>query len=48
MGGSDLPMEEIAWRAGWIDDQKLKSAVEENRKNGYGVSLRSIMKLLSF
>ena len=44
MGGSDLPMEEIAWRAGWIDEQKLKSAVEENRKNSYKGYLRSMMK----
>lgn len=36
-------LEEIAWGAGWIDENILKAAIEENKKNGYGVYLSKII-----
>lgn len=37
-------LEEIAWRAGWIDETKLKAAIEENKKNGYGKYLKKMIE----
>ena len=36
-------IEEIAWRAGWIDDDQLRRLAESLRKSGYG---RYLMQLL--
>ena len=35
-------IEEIAWRAGWIDDAQLIRLAEPLRKSGYGVYLESL------
>ena len=36
-------IEEIAWRAGWIDDERLRELAEPLRKSGYGRYLGSIL-----
>lgn len=36
--------EEIAWRKGWIDDQKLESLASELLKSGYGEYLLRLIK----
>ena len=36
--------EEIAWRAGWIDDAQLQKLAEPLRKNGYGQYLQRLLK----
>ena len=36
-------LEEIAWRNGWIDDEKLRQLVEPMKKNEYG---QYLMKLI--
>ena len=35
--------EEISWRNGWINSQKLKEIASENIKSGYGKYLLSII-----
>ena len=35
--------EEISWRNGWINSQKLKEIAAENIKSGYGKYLLSII-----
>ncbi len=36
--------EEIAWRQGFIDDEKLQEIAEPLRKSGYGTYLRQLLK----
>ena len=36
--------EEIAWRAGWIDDEKLMELADPLMKNGYGQYLRGLIE----
>lgn len=36
-------IEEIAWRAGWIDDQQLAELAQPLAKSGYGVYLKSLL-----
>lgn len=36
-------IEEIAWRAGWIDDQRLAELAQPLAKSGYGVYLKSLL-----
>ena len=36
-------LEEIAWRNGWIDDERLRSLAEPMRKNEYGKYLLSLI-----
>lgn len=36
-------IEEIAWRAGWIDDVQLATLAEPLKKSGYGVYLSSLL-----
>jgi glucose-1-phosphate thymidylyltransferase len=36
-------LEEIAWRAGWIDDARLAEIAEPLRKSGYGEYLRRLL-----
>jgi len=36
-------IEEIAWRAGWIDDARLQELAEPLRKSGYGVYLDRLL-----
>ena len=36
-------IEEIAWRAGWIDDARLRELGEEQRKSGYGEYLLRLL-----
>ncbi len=36
-------IEEVAWRAGWIDDAKLASVAEPLVKSGYGAYLRRLL-----
>jgi len=36
-------IEEIAWRAGWIDDMQLAALAEPLKKSGYGVYLSSLL-----
>lgn len=36
-------LEEIAWRAGWIDLVQLEASIEENKKNGYGQYLAKLI-----
>jgi glucose-1-phosphate thymidylyltransferase len=36
-------IEEIAWRAGWIDDSKLVALAEPLRKSGYGTYLDRLL-----
>jgi len=36
-------IEEIAWRAGWIDDAKLRELAEPLKKSGYGVYLERLV-----
>ena len=36
-------LEEIAWRAGWIDDARLADIAEPLRKSGYGEYLRRLL-----
>ena len=36
-------VEEIAWRAGWIDDEQLESLAAPLVKSGYGIYLRSLL-----
>jgi len=35
--------EEIAWRAGWIDDGQLQELAEPMKKNGYGQYLGRLL-----
>jgi len=37
-------IEEIAWRAGWIDDAQLKSLAAPLVKSGYGTYLRALLE----
>ena len=37
-------IEEIAWRAGWIDDARLEALAEPLVKSGYGAYLRSLLE----
>ena len=37
-------IEEIAWRAGWIDDARLQALAEPLVKSGYGAYLRSLLE----
>ncbi len=37
--------EEVAWRQGWIDDQRLRALAEPLRKSGYGDYLLQLMEL---
>jgi len=36
-------IEEIAWRAGWIDDKQLRELAEPLKKSGYGVYLERLV-----
>ncbi len=36
--------EEIAWRQGWIDDERLLSLGQSLEKSGYGVYLRNLVE----
>jgi glucose-1-phosphate thymidylyltransferase len=36
-------IEEIAWRAGWIDDSQLAAVAEPLEKSGYGTYLRGLL-----
>jgi len=36
-------IEEIAWRSGWIDDDRLRALAQPLRKSGYGEYLMSIL-----
>jgi glucose-1-phosphate thymidylyltransferase len=36
-------VEEIAWRAGWIDDTQLVTLAEPLRKSGYGTYLDRLL-----
>ncbi len=36
--------EEIAWRKGWIDDEKLSQLADYYSKNGYGEYLKKLLK----
>ena len=36
-------IEEIAWRAGWIDDAQLDALAKPLVKSGYGAYLRSLL-----
>ena len=36
-------VEEIAWRAGWIDDTQLVALAEPLRKSGYGIYLDRLL-----
>jgi glucose-1-phosphate thymidylyltransferase len=36
-------VEEIAWRAGWIDDAQLEALAAPLAKSGYGVYLRRLL-----
>ena len=36
-------IEEIAWRAGWIDDARLRRLAEPLAKSGYGAYLRTLL-----
>jgi glucose-1-phosphate thymidylyltransferase len=36
-------VEEIAWRAGWIDDTQLVALAEPLRKSGYGTYLDRLL-----
>jgi glucose-1-phosphate thymidylyltransferase len=36
--------EEIAWRAGWIDDEQLRALAEPLRKSGYGEYLIDVLE----
>ena len=35
-------IEEIAWRAGWIDDEQLAKLARPLEKSGYGAYLRGL------
>jgi glucose-1-phosphate thymidylyltransferase len=37
-------VEEIAWRAGWVDDAQLAELARPLEKSGYGVYLRSLLR----
>jgi len=37
-------IEEIAWRAGWIDDAQLGRLAAPLAKSGYGVYLNGLLK----
>jgi glucose-1-phosphate thymidylyltransferase len=37
-------LEEIAWRKGWITEQKLLKKADEFKKNGYGEYLKKLVK----
>ena len=37
-------LEEIAWRNGWIDQEKLLEKADELKKNGYGEYLRKLVQ----
>ena len=37
-------IEEIAWRAGWIDDDQLRALAEPLRKSGYGLYLSRLLE----
>jgi glucose-1-phosphate thymidylyltransferase len=37
-------LEEIAWRKGWITEQKLLEKADEFKKNGYGEYLKKLVK----
>ena len=37
-------IEEIAWRAGWIDDAALGALAEPLKKSGYGVYLDGLLE----
>ena len=37
-------LEEIAWRNGWISDDRLSSLADDLLKSGYGVYLKGVMK----
>ena len=36
-------IEEIAWRAGWIDDAQLSALAEPLKKSGYGKYLAGLI-----
>jgi dTDP-glucose pyrophosphorylase len=36
-------IEEIAWRAGWIDEAQLRSLAEPLKKSGYGQYLEGLV-----
>ena len=36
-------IEEVAWRAGWIDDERLAEIADGLKKSGYGEYLRSLL-----
>ena len=36
-------VEEIAWRNGWIDDEKLGVLAERLAKSGYGIYLKGLL-----
>ena len=37
-------IEEVAWRAGWIDDEQLRRLSEPLTKSGYGLYLQGLLK----
>jgi glucose-1-phosphate thymidylyltransferase len=37
-------IEEIAWRAGWIDDGQLAKLAEPLKKSGYGLYLERLLR----
>jgi len=39
--------EEIAWRHGWIDDERLQELARPLMKNGYGLYLNGLLDRLS-
>jgi glucose-1-phosphate thymidylyltransferase len=36
-------IEEVAWRAGWIDDQQLAALAKPLAKSGYGIYLEALL-----
>jgi glucose-1-phosphate thymidylyltransferase len=37
-------IEEVAWRAGWIDDAELRALAKPLEKSGYGAYLSSLAR----
>ena len=37
-------IEELAWRAGWIDDDQLEALADPLAKSGYGAYLRELIE----
>ncbi|MEO6532998.1 MAG: sugar phosphate nucleotidyltransferase, partial [Pseudolysinimonas sp.] len=38
-------IEEVAWRAGWIDDDRLAELAEPLTKSGYGTYLQRLLEV---